>query len=94
MHRACCQSDDRCGGTLISGARHPLPPPRSQSTLVNPPILLLHGALGSRAHLAPLASRIAPDDMVHLPERAGHGPTPPPPELLRVESLAADVLRA
>lgn len=57
------------------------------------PIICLHGALGSRVQLAPLAHRIASDGTVHLPEFAGHGATPlPSPWLLRVEALAAGVL--
>ncbi|MFP5353653.1 MAG: alpha/beta fold hydrolase [Gemmatimonadota bacterium] len=57
------------------------------------PLIFLHGALGSRAQLAPLAGRIAPAGVVHLTEFAGHGATPfPPPGVLRVETLAAGVL--
>lgn len=93
MACACSTSDDAREVTLI--ADHPAFPSRSLSTpaFVSIPLLLLHGALGSRAQLAPLASRVAPDGSVHLPEFAGHGATPlPPPGVLRVEALAAGVL--
>lgn len=58
------------------------------------PLLLLHGALGTSAQLAPLATALAgaladvPRD-VQLPEFAGHGTSPPDanPWRLRIEAL-------
>ena len=40
---------------------------------MKPPLLLLHGALGSPATLAPLANLLAPDFDLHLLAFAGHG---------------------
>ena len=39
-------------------------------------LLLLHGALGSRSQLAPLAAIVAPRRVVHQVEFEGHGETP------------------
>ena len=40
---------------------------------MKPPLLLLHGALGSPATLAPLAELLAPDFVLHTLAFAGHG---------------------
>lgn len=57
------------------------------------PTILLHGALGSRAQLAPLAARLAPDRDAHPMELAGHGATALPSEgVLRVDRLAEAIL--
>lgn len=57
------------------------------------PTVLLHGALGSRAQLSPLAARLASDGDVHRLELAGHGATGLPAQgVLRVDSLAEGIL--
>lgn len=63
------------------------------------PLLLLHGALGTRAQLRPLADALAPHLAaaavpVHLPEFAGHGETPPTadPWRVRIESLGEQLV--
>ncbi len=63
------------------------------------PLILLHGALGTRAQLAPLASAIAPATAgraVQLPEFEGHGATPPAgdPWRIRIESLGRQLVDA
>lgn len=40
---------------------------------VKPPLILLHGAIGSAEQLAPLSARLGNDFDVHLPELSGHG---------------------
>jgi len=60
----------------------------------HPPLLLLHGALGTRAQLRGLADALDIGHSLHLPEFEGHGATPlGPGSTLRVEQLAAQVLR-
>lgn len=63
------------------------------------PILLLHGALGGRDQLAPLAAALAEvvDAPVRTLEFAGHGGTPPDPADAggyAIERLSAQVARA
>jgi len=63
------------------------------------PILLLHGALGARDQLAPLAAALAEvvDAPVQALEFAGHGSTPPDPADAggyAIERLSAQVARA
>ena len=56
-----------------------------------PAVLLLHGALGAAASMAPLAERLAPDFTVHTLDFAGHGGAPPPRGPLTVDLLADQV---
>lgn len=56
-----------------------------------PPVLLLHGALGSAATMAPLAERLARDFTVHGLDFAGHGVAPAPAHDLSVEAMAEQV---
>ncbi len=56
-----------------------------------PAVLLLHGALGAASSMLPLAERLAPHFTVHGLDFTGHGASPAPKGLLRVETLAAQV---
>lgn len=56
-----------------------------------PSVLLLHGAIGAGATMAPLAERLAPHFTVHVLDFAGHGPMPAPAAPLTMELLAEQV---
>ena len=55
------------------------------------PVVLLHGALGSRADLAPLEELFRPFGPVFAPNLLGHGGRPVPSQL-SMETWSADVL--
>ena len=56
-----------------------------------PAVLLLHGAIGAGATMAPLAERLAPHFAVHVLDFEGHGPMPAPTAPLTMELLAEQV---
>ena len=56
-----------------------------------PAVLLLHGAIGAGATMAPLAGRLAAHFTVHVLDFAGHGPMPAPPAPLTMELLVRQV---
>ena len=59
--------------------------------LDRPPVLLLHGALGAAATMAPLAERLTPHFTVHGLDFRGHGASPDPGVPLTMELLAEQV---
>jgi pimeloyl-ACP methyl ester carboxylesterase len=61
------------------------------TTAGKPAVLLLHGAIGAGATMAPLAGRLAPHFTVHVLDFAGHGPMPAPAAPLTMELLAEQV---
>ena len=54
-------------------------------------LLLLHGALGDRRQLAPLADRLAPHTAVETLDFEGHGERPPAERPFRIEHFAENV---
>ena len=59
--------------------------------MTKPALLLLHGALGSRATFAPLVPLLEPYCVVHCLEFAGHGATPLHGAGFRMAGLVAEV---
>jgi pimeloyl-ACP methyl ester carboxylesterase len=63
---------------------------------MSPPLVLLHGALGTGAQCAPLANWLGPHlsevRALHMPEFEGHGATPSFGRPFRIEHLAENVL--
>lgn len=57
-----------------------------------PDLVLLHGALGARSQLAPLAEALRPAFRVHLLDFEGHGDAPPPDHPFGVDAFGANVL--
>lgn len=57
-----------------------------------PDILLLHGAIGSKTQLEPLAQLLRDDFQVHMLNFSGHGGSPLPP-LFSMPLFAADILK-
>lgn len=59
----------------------------------NPPLVALHGLIGSGACLLPLAHRLEQDFDVILPDARGHGGSSAPASGYLYDDLAGDVLR-
>lgn len=59
-----------------------------------PVLILLHGALGARAQLDPLARALAPHFRVHALEFAGHGSMPARGRSFSMDAFAAEVIEA
>ena len=55
-------------------------------------LVLLHGALGAKVQLEPLAEVLSSDFRVHLLDFEGHASASPRDRLMRVEYMAANVL--
>ena len=61
--------------------------------MTTPPILLLHGALGSSAQMAPLASALESEGhTVHTLDFEGHGTAPPTDGPFTIERFAANIV--
>jgi N-formylmaleamate deformylase len=56
-----------------------------------PPVVMLHGLMGSGACWAPLARALERDFDVVMPDARGHGDSSAPPDGYRYEQLARDV---
>ena len=59
---------------------------------VKPPLVLLHGLLGSGACWSPLARSLEADYDVVMPDARGHGQSSAPPHGYRYEDHASDVI--
>lgn len=58
---------------------------------MKPALILLHGALGSRAQLQPLKQVLSNDFEVHLLDLEGHGINPLPQRAFRIEHFAENL---
>jgi pimeloyl-ACP methyl ester carboxylesterase len=57
------------------------------------PLILLHGALGSAAQMAPLAGHLRSTRDIHVVELEGHGDTPAPDDTFAIDHFADQVRR-
>jgi pimeloyl-ACP methyl ester carboxylesterase len=57
------------------------------------PLILIHGALGSAAQMAPLADHLRSTRDVHVVELEGHGNTPTPHDTFAIDHFADQIRR-